>query len=81
MCVYKLNSVHETHARVCASACIFVRTVAKREEGSEHDQLYYPWGEGITCVYVTECVSVCVHISDNKRSLYREGLSHDYRDS
>lgn len=40
---------------------------------------------GITCVSVCasvcECLSVCVHISDNKRSLYREGLSHDYRDS
>lgn len=35
------------------------------------------------CVYVCvhERVSVCVHISSNKRSLYSEGLSHDYRDS
>lgn len=33
------------------------------------------------CVRASECVSLCVNISDNKRSLYREGLSHDYRDS
>lgn len=51
---------------VCISVChhqnaCSVRTAAKKgEEGSEHDQLYYPWGWGITlCV----CVCMCAHPS------------------
>lgn len=56
--------VHFVHQCVPPLAC-FVRTAAKKgEEGSEHDQLYYPWGWGITvCVREIVCVCMCAHPS------------------
>lgn len=53
-CAHTNESAHPcVGSRARAAARAFVRTVAKKgEEGSEHDQLDYPWGAAM-------CVCVC----------------------